>query len=549
MAPGVRRLIAMELVSGIGDGVFWVGLTAVLLERDVGAEGFALAVLARLGPRALMSSPAGILADRVDRRALLVGLDLGRAAVMLALAVSATAKASSAVLLALVLVAYTLASPYRPAVAAALPLVAGEERLSAANALIGTTRQVMTFVGPVFGAVILTWSTPAAAFAFNAVSFAVSGYLLLGVPALSIAAAGRSHEPASRWTRELRDGLRDATATAGLVVVTLLVFAMYAARGSELVLYVLYSADRLGWDARGVGVLSASIGLGALWVLPFASRVAEGSHLPAAMLVAVATTAVPLVGLAVVESGVIACMVLVVLGAGVVLFEVLSVVLVQRLVHLDRLGTVFGFVATASNAGKLIGALSAPPLVAAVGLRSTLVLTGGAVGIAGLAAMPGLRSLALAVRTRGAQLRPLTETFAALLLFDGASRASLERLAAAAIPENLPPDTVVLREGEPAEDLYVVLDGQLEVMTAGQVVNALGPGDWFGEIGLLMRRPRTATVRTVTSARIVRIPGMEFLGAAGANAAEHSPVYELMADRLARSEAALKSASRRSEPD
>lgn len=540
----------MEVVSGIGDGVFWVGLAAVLLERDVGPEGFALAVLARLGPRALMSSPAGILADRVDRRALLVGLDVARAAVMLALAVSATVDASSGVLLAFVLLAYSLAAPYRPALTAALPLVAGEERLSTANALIGTTRQLMTFVGPVFGAALLTWSTPAVAFAFNAASFAVSGLLLSGVRGLTSPIAARtngSSAAAPGWVRALGEGMRDTTATAGLAVVTLLVFAMYAARGSELVLYVVYSGERLGWDARGVGVLSAAVGLGALCVLPVATRVAEGRHLPAAMLAAVATTAAPLAGLAAIDSGAFACVVLFVLGAGVVLFEVLSVVLVQRLVRLDRLGTVFGFVATASNAGKLIGALSAPPLIAAVGLRSTLLLTGASVGVAGLAALPRLRSLAVVVRTRGTELLPLADAFGALALFDGASRASLERLAAAAVTDDVAADVVVLREGDPAEDLYVVIDGELEVTTAGQVVNALGPGDWFGEIGLLLRRPRTATVRTVTNAKIVRIPGDVFLGAAGSITAEPSAAYELMADRLARSEAALASVARRDE--
>ena len=76
--PVVHRIVVTEVVSGLGDGVFWVGLAAILLARGVGARGFAVAAVARLGPRALISAPAGVLADRVDRRRLLVTLDLTR---------------------------------------------------------------------------------------------------------------------------------------------------------------------------------------------------------------------------------------------------------------------------------------------------------------------------------------------------------------------------------------------------------------------------------------------------------------------------------------
>jgi len=63
-----------------------------------------------------------------------------------------------------VLVAYTLAAPYRPALSAALPLVAGERGLSSATALVGTVRQLMTFIGPVVGAIVVYQTSPVVAF-------------------------------------------------------------------------------------------------------------------------------------------------------------------------------------------------------------------------------------------------------------------------------------------------------------------------------------------------------------------------------------------------
>ena len=47
----IRRIVGMEVVSGLGDGIFRVGFVAVLLDRGAGPAGFALAAAARLGPR------------------------------------------------------------------------------------------------------------------------------------------------------------------------------------------------------------------------------------------------------------------------------------------------------------------------------------------------------------------------------------------------------------------------------------------------------------------------------------------------------------------
>ena len=129
----VRRIVTMEVVSGLGDGVFWVGFVALLFRLDVGAVGFGVAVAVRLGPRALLGVPGGAIADRLDRRRLLVALDLGRSACMVALAVLADDGAGAALPMTVVLVAYVLAAPYRPALTAGLAAVAGESGLSTAN--------------------------------------------------------------------------------------------------------------------------------------------------------------------------------------------------------------------------------------------------------------------------------------------------------------------------------------------------------------------------------------------------------------------------------
>jgi MFS family permease len=525
----------MEVVSGLGDGVFWVGLAAILLARGVGAQGFAVAAVARLGPRALISAPAGVLADRVDRRRLLVTLDLTRAILLVALALAAASGAEPVALLALVFVSYTVSAPYRPALTAALPLVAGEDRLSSANALISTIRQLMTFIGPLVGAVVLHFSSPRTAFLLDAASFVVAGALIATIAEL----AGRPTRRAlaisdhrATWRDDVVDGWREVAATAGLVVVAALVFAMYAARGSELVLFVLFSDERLGLGASGVGILAGAVGLGALAALPAAGRIAETNRPALVITLSLASTAVPLAALVSIRSTALACVALVVLGAGVVVFEVLSVVLLQRLSRRHMLGRVFGLVGTASNAGKLLGALVAPILAAAFGIGGAFLVCGVAVGVSAAVSVPGLIVLGRSTRLRREQLRPITEVLAQVGLFEGASQLVLERVAAAIETEAVGSATTMVNEGDPADDLFIIRDGAFVVTRGGNHLNVLGTGEWFGEIGLLQHRPRVATVASCTDAVVWRIPGETFLSALQEVAAEPSALVEVMADRL-----------------
>lgn len=538
MRAGVRRVVAMEVVSGLGDGVFWVGLAAVLIGRNSGAQAFTLAALARLGPRALISAPAGVLADRVDRRRLLVGLDLRRGAVMALLAVTAAAHGPLPLILVMVLGSYTLAAPYRPALTAALPAVAGESGLAAANAMVSTVRQLMTFIGPLVGAVVVEVWSPTVAFAVNAGSFAVAATLIASVDGLS----GRRRvddesiaEHRAHWVHDIKAGWHEMTQRAGLTVITVLVFAMYVARGAELMLFVLLADQRLDLGAPGVGVLTGAVGLGALAVLPIARRVANSDSPAVLVFVSVGATALPFLVLSVTHSLVVASGALVALGAGVVVFELISVVLLQRLVRRETLGAVFGLVGTVSNAAKLIGALAAPLLAARFGIGTAMAVGGIAIAVLAVACIPGLARLSRGTRARHDQLRPITAVLASLALFESASQPVLERIASSIEVAPIDAGTVVVRQGDEADYLYIAREGHFEVFDGDVRIHEVRAGEWFGEIGLLQQRPRTATVVADVAAVVWRIPGDLFLDALEDGASEPTMMVEVMADRLARS--------------
>jgi CRP-like cAMP-binding protein len=94
-----------------------------------------------------------------------------------------------------------------------------------------------------------------------------------------------------------------------------------------------------------------------------------------------------------------------------------------------------------------------------------------------------------------------------------------------------PGGTDIIREGEPGDAFFMVVDGTTEVIEAGQHQADLGPGASFGEIALIRGIPRPATVRATTDVTVYRLPSSYFLSAVTGH--PHSPLAadQVNADR------------------
>ena len=95
-------------------------------------------------------------------------------------------------------------------------------------------------------------------------------------------------------------------------------------------------------------------------------------------------------------------------------------------------------------------------------------------------------------------------------LFDGLSDAELERCAGWFEETELPAGSRLFNEGEYSHRFFVVLDGELEVRHGFEKVRRLGPGDFFGELGLLSDSRRSAKVIALTRCAVARIMTWDF---------------------------------------
>jgi CRP/FNR family transcriptional regulator, cyclic AMP receptor protein len=95
-------------------------------------------------------------------------------------------------------------------------------------------------------------------------------------------------------------------------------------------------------------------------------------------------------------------------------------------------------------------------------------------------------------------------------LFAGFDRHHLERLGMLTEEVDVPAGKVLIRQGELGDDLMIIYSGQVVVDRDGARVNQLGPGEFFGEIALIERGPRTATVTAEAPCRLLVINHRDF---------------------------------------
>jgi CRP-like cAMP-binding protein len=118
-------------------------------------------------------------------------------------------------------------------------------------------------------------------------------------------------------------------------------------------------------------------------------------------------------------------------------------------------------------------------------------------------------------------------------LFARCSRGELKEIAFLADEIDLKEGKEMTREGAPGREFFVLLEGTAEVKKGSRKLNTLGPGDFFGEIALVCREPRTATVVATSPVRALVITDRSFRRLLDDAPRVQTKVMEAMAERHA----------------
>jgi MFS family permease len=386
--PRFARLLAALAVSQAGDWLYNLALLAYVDHETHSATWLGLTTAARVAPIVVAGPLGGVLADRVDRRMLMIATDVARAVLMGLLTLVAVAGLPVILAPALAALATLAAVPHAPSVAVSTPRLVAAEDLPAANAARAAIGPVCIVAGPALGAILLLLGPPSLAFALNGLTFVVSALLVVSIPAGPAfrPAPPRAGAPAARPTlvADLRAGAEALLARPGprrLVGADIACSLVYGA----LTVLLLLVAGRLGLGADGYGYLLGAMGLGGVVGAAVAGPLGREDRQPAALVGALLCVAVPLPLLGVTHALVAALALSFVGGLGAITVEILVETSLQRSLPADVLGRAYGFALPAALSGIVAGSLIAPALVALAGLGGALALLGAAVALIAVA--------------------------------------------------------------------------------------------------------------------------------------------------------------------
>lgn len=511
------RLLATALTqSAMGDWAYNVALVVWVYERTHSAGWVSAATLGRMIPRLIASPYGGVIAERFERVRLMMTADSVRAVLM---AVLACAVGLNWPVIAVIAIAATLsvaATVYDPATSAMLPQLLGEDDLAAGNALTETINNVAIIAGPAIGAIVLALGQPSIVMALDSMTFVISALLLSRVTARSVPTdVTRDGGPLQQMAVGIRAVAGSSTAAilTGFTVVTTLLY------GADTVLLVFVSQHKLGTGATGYGYLLVALGVGGVIAATFINRLAALPRLSVVLAVGMIAYAAPTALLVVVHTPALAFAIEVVRGMATIVVDVLAMTALQRSLAPDQIARVFGVFWALVLGGLALGAAITPPILNAAGLDTTLLLAGFVVPGLVVVVYPRLAAVDHLASRQAQLLAPRVSVLGRLDIFAAASQPMLERLARQATDLVAEAGTTIIRQGEAADALYVLLDGSVDVSfrpdnaRKDRHIRTMEAPAFFGEIGVLQGVPRTATVTASTAASMLRIDAETFVSA------------------------------------
>jgi MFS family permease len=383
------RLWIGQGTSFVGDAVSMVALVVLVVEITGSASAVGGALLARLLPT-IASPLAGVLADRVDRRIVLVASDLARAVLVLGL-VFARDLTAIYVLVFLMGLARTV---FNPTVRAAFPSVVGGGDLTRANALIAGTFSTSIMVGPALGGLLVASIGVDAAFLADAVTYLISAILLSTVP---LPHPRRESEEEEGFVRDLRSGFGYLLGARVPLAIVIGAFLTILTINATVPAEVFLAKETFGAGDAGYGLLVSLWGGGMVLGSAMMAVLGNRINLMLFYFLSIFVGASALVGTGLAPAFVLALGALTVEGAATGIDNVATDTILQKRVPEAFLGRVFSIRFLGYSAGEALAYPLGGLLVDSVGPRSMYVLAGIATAAAGLLVL----LVMMAIPTRG----------------------------------------------------------------------------------------------------------------------------------------------------
>jgi hypothetical protein len=355
----------------------------------------------------------------------------------------------------------------------------------------------------------------------NTASFVVAAGLYLALRVRSRGSAEAGGSAFGQWRQGLVS-LREHR--KAFVLTVFLVLDSSAVNTANVLMPAL--ARHLDGGGTGYSLLIAANAFGGVIVAGLAQKIAGSRQVAAIITAAMFLECVPL-WVCYYAGGVPSGMALQVCsGVGMVIVDVLAFTALQRDLPRDVLGRVLGTVDTLLLGSAVLSTVLGSAVYENFGLSWALAMLGIGFPVLGLLGLPMLRGLDTELARKLERLEPVTSLLDQLDLFAGAPRSVIEQLAESAEKRTVPAGQTIIKQGDPSDALWILAEGVLSISAvradgvAVELPDVDAPG-YVGELGLLHRTVRSATVTTASECQLLYVRGTDF--SAALESAQASP--------------------------
>jgi len=452
--------------------------------------------------------------DRTRRERLLIATVVPRVLLLGVAAAAMTGGGQGLLVVVLVGVEGGVASAFRQIQAALLPWLARTpDELTSANSAASVLQSAAMVGGPAIAAGLLAAGMVQAAMLVSCGLVAVAAVLLAGVRPLSseapVRAAGRLKQLKLDMAAGFNAGVRQRDAAALFVPAAAQTFG----RGVLNVLTVVIALELFDLGSAAVGWLTALLGVGGLLVGPLAVLVVRGKRVARSFAAGVAGWGVPMILLGFAHGAYWPYLMFGVIGVANVFDDVGVYSSLQQVIPPRLMGRALGVRRGLLLLSMGLGSAVTPWLIDAWGARGTLIATGLLLVALAAAFLPRLTAIDGKISAPGPDLTLLRQ----VSFFHPLPFAIVEHLTSELQSATYQPGDVIIRDGEPGERFYIIAEGRARAAKDGMQLREMGSGESFGEIALLRRIPRTATVIALSRLEARTLAREEFLAAVTGN--------------------------------
>ncbi len=273
-------LFAAQIVSLLGSGVTTIGLTLFVFKlagSGAGAVVIGQALMLRILAFLLFSQPAGIMADFMNRKYILIAADLGRFALLSLFPFITTTWQVYAMVFGI----NALTAFFTPVFEATIPSIAGKEHYVKALSLSRVASDVESVASPALAGLLVAWLGIQWVFWFDAFTYFISAALVASV-AIPFVAGVHARFSVSSFLGEITTGVRILFRVPALRQALLLSFAEATAGAAAIVLTVVYVRKQLGETELTFALTMAAVGAGSslmtMLLNQWSGRFEKGSH-------------------------------------------------------------------------------------------------------------------------------------------------------------------------------------------------------------------------------------------------------------------------------